>query len=75
PDFVVPAATPAAVPAPAPSRRPADERAALLAAIAAEDGNLTRTARRLGIAKSTLYEKLKRHGIDRGAIETLGPTD
>ncbi len=75
PDFVVPAARPAVAAAPAPSRRPADERAALFAAIAAEDGNLTRTARRLGIAKSTLYEKLKRHGIDRGAIETLGSAD
>ncbi|MGE4280270.1 MAG: sigma-54-dependent Fis family transcriptional regulator [Magnetospirillum sp.] len=47
------------------------ERAALLAAIAAENGNLTRTAQRLGIAKSTLYEKMKRFGIDRDSIAGL----
>lgn len=41
------------------------ERQAILSAMAAENGNLTRTALRLGIAKSTLYEKMKRYGIDR----------
>lgn len=40
---------------------------AVRAAIQAESGNLTRAAARLGIAKSTLYEKMKRHGIDRAA--------
>lgn len=30
-----------------------------------ECGNLSRTAIRLGIAKSTLYEKMKRYGIER----------
>lgn len=41
------------------------ERGAMIEAIALEAGNLTRAATRLGIAKSTLYEKMKRHGIDR----------
>jgi len=41
------------------------ESDALRAAIQAEHGNLTRTAARLGIAKSTLYEKMKRHGLKR----------
>ena len=38
---------------------------ALRAAVRAENGNLTRASARLGIARSTLYEKLKRHGLDR----------
>jgi len=42
------------------------ELTALKNAIDAEHGNLTRAAVRLGIAKSTLYEKLKRHGLSRG---------
>jgi transcriptional regulator of acetoin/glycerol metabolism len=41
------------------------EREGMIEAIALEAGNLTRAATRLGIAKSTLYEKMKRHGIDR----------
>lgn len=41
------------------------EKKAIIAAIAAEDGNLTRTARALGIAKSTLYLKMKKFGIKR----------
>lgn len=50
----------------APSGRLVDsERWAIIGAIEAECGNLTRTAARLGIAKSTLYEKMKRYGIDR----------
>lgn len=43
------------------------ERAALLDAITTERGNFTNAARRLGIAKSTLYEKMKRFGIDRSS--------
>lgn len=42
-----------------------NERQAIIGAIEAEGGNLTRAAIRLGIAKSTLYEKLKRYGIGR----------
>lgn len=57
-----------APPAPreASGKRLADrEREEILAAISAERGNLSRTAIRLGIAKSTLYEKMKRYGIER----------
>ncbi|MBB5373006.1 sigma-54-dependent Fis family transcriptional regulator [Acidocella aromatica] len=43
------------------------ERQAILAAIQAEGGNLTRAAGTLGIAKSTLYEKMKRYGIHRAS--------
>jgi len=50
------------------SRAPAaatgdSERAVILAAVA-EDGNMSLTARRLGIARSTLYRKLARYGSD-----------
>lgn len=41
------------------------ETEAIRAALEAEAGNLTRAARRLGIAKSTLYAKLKAHALDR----------
>ncbi|PIE10549.1 MAG: sigma-54-dependent Fis family transcriptional regulator [Rhodobacterales bacterium] len=41
------------------------ERAQILAAMEAEGGNLTRVARRLGIARSTLYLKLDSYGIER----------
>ncbi len=40
-------------------------RAAIVAAIRMENGNFTRAASRLGIAKSTLYEKMRRYSIDR----------
>jgi transcriptional regulator of acetoin/glycerol metabolism len=54
----------------APTLRLADrEKQTIVAAIKAEHGNLTRVAARLGIAKSTLYEKVKRHGISRVAAE------
>lgn len=41
------------------------ERAQILEAVAAESGNLSRAARRLGIARSTLYLKLDSYGIGR----------
>lgn len=41
------------------------EQRQILAALEAEAGNLTRTARRLGIARSTLYLKLESYGIER----------
>ena len=41
------------------------ERLTIIAAIRVEGGNFTRAAERLGIAKSTLYEKMKRYGVDR----------
>jgi len=39
------------------------ERAAIKQTLEREGGNRTRTARALGIAQSTLYEKLKRYGL------------
>lgn len=39
------------------------ERANILGELARQMGNKTKTARELGIAKSTLFEKLKRYGI------------
>ncbi|WP_417809804.1 sigma-54-dependent Fis family transcriptional regulator [Thioclava sp.] len=41
------------------------ERAQILSAISAEEGNLSKVARRLGIARSTLYLKLDSFGITR----------
>lgn len=43
------------------------ERDALKSALAESGGNRTRAARRLGIAKSSFYEKLARHGLDDAA--------
>ncbi|WP_232829309.1 sigma-54-dependent Fis family transcriptional regulator [Tropicimonas sp. IMCC34043] len=43
------------------------ERARILDAIAEAEGNLTTAARKLGIARSTLYLKLDAHGISRPA--------
>jgi len=40
------------------------EEAAIRQAIRAADGNLTQAARRLGVAKSTLYQKIRRYGIE-----------
>lgn len=39
------------------------ERAAIAQTLAREGGNRTRAAKALGIAQSTLYEKLKRYGL------------
>lgn len=41
------------------------ERIRILEAIDAEDGNLSRAAKRLGIARSTLYLKLDSYGMSR----------
>jgi sigma-54 dependent transcriptional regulator, acetoin dehydrogenase operon transcriptional activator AcoR len=43
------------------------ERLAIEAAVAEASGNLTNAAKRLGIARSTLYRKLEEHGITRRA--------
>jgi transcriptional regulator of acetoin/glycerol metabolism len=52
----------------APGRLIDTERDAIVSAIHAEKGNFTAAARQLGIAKSTLYEKMKRLGIDRRSL-------
>ncbi|MBL3551948.1 sigma-54-dependent Fis family transcriptional regulator [Rhodovulum sulfidophilum] len=52
---------PAAPPAPAEP----DERTRILEAMAASDGNMSATARRLGIARSTLYTKIAAYGLAR----------
>ncbi len=41
------------------------ELASIRATLAADRGNLTQVARHLGIAKSTLYVKLKKYGLDQ----------
>ena len=40
------------------------KEAAIREAIRAAGGNLTQAARRLGVAKSTLYQKIRRYGIE-----------
>lgn len=43
------------------------ERRHIERVFAAERGSVSRTAKRLGIARSSLYEKMKRHGIENTA--------
>jgi transcriptional regulator with PAS, ATPase and Fis domain len=59
-------------PAPAPPAGSLDDAEAetIRTAVSAEGGNLTRAARRLGIAKSTLYAKLRAYGLG-DALETV----
>ncbi|MGZ9162286.1 MAG: sigma 54-interacting transcriptional regulator [Candidatus Deferrimicrobiaceae bacterium] len=45
------------------SRWEQSEKANILAELSRQKGNKTQTARELGIAKSTLFEKLKKYGI------------
>jgi DNA-binding NtrC family response regulator len=64
------------LPAPAHAERPAEaervaprtladaEQEVIREALRANDGNRTHAARLLGIARSTLLEKLKRYGIE-----------
>lgn len=49
------------------------ERLVIVSTIKATNGNLTKTARRLGIAKSTLYLKLKKYNLDRDAAMSAKP--
>ena len=41
------------------------ERAFLLAALQAHNGAITEAATRLGISRKTLWEKMRRHGIEK----------
>jgi transcriptional regulator of acetoin/glycerol metabolism len=50
----------------------ATEQGAIRSAIAISRGNLTSAARHLGIAKSTLYQKLRKYGLDRTLVEIRG---
>lgn len=72
---VLPLLLPEAVPAPRPAgpaaaatadlaRLDDAEREAIRRAVQAADGNLTESARRLGISRSTLYRKLERYKIE-----------
>jgi transcriptional regulator with PAS, ATPase and Fis domain len=47
----------------------ASEQGAIRSAIAISRGNLTSAARHLGIAKSTLYQKLRKYGLDQTLVE------
>lgn len=44
------------------------ERQAIRNALAAENGNLSKVAQRLGISRPTLYRKLEQYGIRRGFV-------
>ncbi len=46
------------------TRLAAAERSALVDALSAEEGSKSAAARRLGVSRSQLYEKLKRHDLD-----------
>ena len=87
------AAAPAAA-APAASARPTDgarplserlheqERAAIVAAIDGAQGNIAHAARALGINRSTLYYRMRKHGLEHllpmkettGTVTTPGPS-
>ena len=47
-------------------RLAAYERGLLAQALEATDGNRTEAAKSLGIGRATLYEKLDKHGLNRG---------
>jgi len=55
--------------APAQPPRPGEiDRQRVMDALAAEGGNLSRVALRLGISRPTLYRKLEQYGIRRGFV-------
>ena len=41
------------------------ERKTIEAAVKQSEGNMTQAAKTLGIAKSTLYQKMKKYGIEK----------
>ncbi len=56
------------VPPSHPSRTGDIDRQRVMDALAAEGGNLSRVALRLGISRPTLYRKLEQYGIRRGYV-------
>lgn len=55
---------PAEAPAPLPARSlAAQERAALISAVHAAEGNLSEAARQLGLSRAALYRRLEKHGL------------
>ncbi|OWW20431.1 Fis family transcriptional regulator [Noviherbaspirillum denitrificans] len=48
------------------------EAASISAALSYSAGNLTKAAARLGIAKSTLYEKIRKYGLSGAVTQTRG---
>ncbi|MGD7412425.1 helix-turn-helix domain-containing protein, partial [Ralstonia pseudosolanacearum] len=61
PELRPPATASAAAPAPLDNA----EKAALLAALQAQQWRMTHAAEALGISRNTLYRKLRKHGIAR----------
>jgi transcriptional regulator of acetoin/glycerol metabolism len=61
-------AGPAAAADPSPGTLEDAEKQAIRTVLAAEDGNLSRAARRLGVSRPTLYRKLDQYGIRRGFL-------
>lgn len=47
----------------------AAERQAILAALARSDGKVGRSADALGVSRKTLYLKMRKHGLERAAVE------
>ena len=64
-DIQGPAAQPRPNQAPAPKPEGPIDRNALIAALKTTDWNVAKAARRLGIARNTVYEKMKRFAIER----------
>jgi transcriptional regulator of acetoin/glycerol metabolism len=67
PDFAMPRMAALAPPAALVALRPPtpdEERAALLAALGAAGWNISETARRLGVDRTTIHRRMKRFGLD-----------
>jgi DNA-binding NtrC family response regulator len=60
-----PELSPGTAPLPVGAARPADERARIVAALAAAEGNQTRAARALGISRRTLITRIEEYDLPR----------
>jgi DNA-binding NtrC family response regulator len=58
-----PLATPVTAQTPATRSLAAQERAALISAVHAAEGNLSEAARQLGLSRAALYRRLEKHGL------------